>query len=97
MKICYTVHYTPSANLKKETMRVGIVGAGSMGSTHCAGWKFVETSGARLAGIMSRTRSSAAALAEQYGCAVYDQYDDLLTDVDIVYTRNSTFFRCRDA
>ena len=26
-------------------MRVGIVGAGSMGQTHSAGWKFLESSG----------------------------------------------------
>jgi myo-inositol 2-dehydrogenase/D-chiro-inositol 1-dehydrogenase len=64
-------------------MRVGIVGAGSMGYTHAAGWKYVGK-GAVLAGILSRTRSSAAALAEQFGCAVYDRYDDLLADVDIV-------------
>jgi predicted dehydrogenase len=67
-------------------MRVGIVGAGSMGYTHSAGWKHVESSGkgALLAGILSRTRSSAAALAEQFACAVYDRYEDLLADVDIV-------------
>ena len=67
-------------------MRVGIVGAGSMGKAHSAGWKYIEAngSGAHLAGIMGRTRTGAAALAEQLGCAVYDRYTDLLADVDIV-------------
>lgn len=67
-------------------MRVGIVGAGSMGKTHSAAWKYVEQlgSGAILAGIMGRTRTGAEALAAQYHCAVYDNYEDLLADVDIV-------------
>ncbi|MBN1563696.1 MAG: Gfo/Idh/MocA family oxidoreductase [Anaerolineae bacterium] len=67
-------------------MRVGIVGAGSMGTTHSAGWKYVEETGggAILAGITDYIRSGAEALAERHDCAVYDSYDDLLADVDIV-------------
>lgn len=67
-------------------MRVGIVGAGSMGKTHSAGWHYVESlrTGAQLVGIMGRTRTGSSALAAQVGCAVYDRYEDLLADVDIV-------------
>lgn len=65
-------------------MRVGIVGAGSMGHTHVPGWKNIADRGVELAGIQAAHPESAHALASQYGMKVYETYDDLLADVDIV-------------
>jgi predicted dehydrogenase len=65
-------------------MRVGVVGAGSMGKTHAAGWKFLETSGdgAKLMGITAH--AGAESLAAQHEINAYDTYEDMLADVDIV-------------
>lgn len=65
-------------------MQVGIVGAGSMGKTHAAGWNYIETCGvgARLAGITAL--SGGQSLANQYDVKHYQNYDELLADVDIV-------------
>lgn len=67
-------------------MRVGLIGAGSMGKTHAAGWNHLQKlgTGAQLTGILSNDPSNAAALAQQYGGGVYEDYDALLADVDIV-------------
>ncbi len=64
-------------------MRVGIVGAGSMGHTHAPAWKKLERRGAVLAGIHS-ARGSAASLAAEHGVGTYETYADLLADVDVV-------------
>ncbi len=62
-------------------MRVGIVGAGFMGTTHAAGW--AET-GAALAGFMAQTPAHAQALAAQYNVQVYPSFKAMLADVDVV-------------
>ena len=62
-------------------MRVAIIGAGSMGWVHAAGW---ATTGATLAGIVAAHRDSAAKLAEAYGAAVYDSLDAVLPYADVV-------------
>jgi len=62
-------------------MRVGIVGVGSMGSIHAAGW--AETP-AKIAGFLHRTEAGARPLADQYGGQVYADLDALLADVDVV-------------
>jgi predicted dehydrogenase len=67
-------------------MRVGVVGAGSMGKTHCAAWDYLQTSGVgvELAGITARTNVNAQNLAAQYSVEVYETYEALVADVDIV-------------
>ena len=65
-------------------MRVGIVGAGSMGDAHVPAWKAIASLGADLAGVMARTRSSAEPLAKEHDLKIYNTYEDLLADVDIV-------------
>lgn len=62
-------------------MRIGIVGTGSMGQTHAAGWR--ETP-ATIAGFMADKPETAAPLAAEYGAAVYATLDELLADVDVV-------------
>lgn len=62
-------------------MRVGIVGAGAMGSTHAAAWQ--ETA-AEIAGFAAENKESAAALAERCGARVYPDLAALIAAVDVV-------------
>jgi len=66
-------------------MRVGIVGAGSMGHVHTPAWADLRSMGAELVGIIANhPDGSANDLAAQYGMRTYKRYEDLLTDVDII-------------
>ncbi len=51
-------------------MKIGIVGAGFMGTTHAAGWAETE---AELIGIVAETTDEAMPLAKQYNARVYPQ------------------------
>jgi predicted dehydrogenase len=62
-------------------MRVGIIGAGSMGWQHAAGWANTDAS---LVGVVSAQRDHAAELAGRYGATVYDSLTQMLPDVDVV-------------
>ena len=62
-------------------MRVGIVGAGFMGTTHAAGW--AETP-AQIVGFTAETNNEASKLAAQYKASVYASLDEMLPDVDVV-------------
>ena len=62
-------------------MRVGIIGSGVMGEVHAAGWR---TTGAELMGCTSANLEQATALARQYNLKVYQNYAELLREVDIV-------------
>ena len=62
-------------------MKVGIVGAGSMGATHAAGW--AETP-AEIVGFTAETMQESGALAARYNAKVYPSLDALLADVDVV-------------
>jgi len=75
-------------------MRVGIVGAGSMGYAHAPAWKAAAPLGAELVGLVARHPDTANALAKQYGLRVYDRYEDLLRDVDIVDICTPTNLHC---
>src|SRR5262249_16866508 len=66
-------------------MKVGIVGAGSMGTAHAAAWTALRSVGAELVGIIAnRSDGSADPLATQYGLHVYDRFEDLLAEVDVI-------------
>jgi myo-inositol 2-dehydrogenase/D-chiro-inositol 1-dehydrogenase len=62
-------------------MRVGIVGAGTMGSVHAAAWRSTE---ARLVGCSSAQQFQSDQLARLHGIRIYRAFSDLLEDVDIV-------------
>jgi myo-inositol 2-dehydrogenase / D-chiro-inositol 1-dehydrogenase len=62
-------------------MRVGIVGAGTMGGVHAAGWKSTD---AELVGVMSKNEKAALELSQKYNTRVFDSYEDLLSQVDII-------------
>ena len=62
-------------------MKVGIVGAGSMGTTHAAGW--AETP-AEIVGFAAETSREADGLAKRYNAKVYPSLDAMLSDVEVV-------------
>lgn len=62
-------------------MRVGIVGAGFMGTTHAAGW--AET-GAEIVGFMAETAIEAEPLALAYGARVFPDLLALIDAVDVL-------------
>ncbi|QVQ52453.1 Gfo/Idh/MocA family oxidoreductase [Spiractinospora alimapuensis] len=63
-------------------IRVGLVGAGTMGSVHAQGWQ--ECAGAELVAVHGAADGTAAALAERHDAHVCDDLDDLLERVDVV-------------
>ena len=81
-------------------MKVGIVGAGFMGTTHAAGWAETE---AEIVGIVAETADEAMPLAKQYNAKVYPDLASMLPDVDVVdicyshtsASRNDIASRCR--
>ncbi|MEO1286139.1 MAG: Gfo/Idh/MocA family oxidoreductase [Chloroflexota bacterium] len=62
-------------------MKVGIVGAGSMGHAHATGWQQTD---ADIVGVLSGTTDNAKQLADKLNTQAYTSYDDLLNDVDMV-------------
>lgn len=62
-------------------LRIGIVGAGFMGSTHAAGW--AKTQG-QLVGIHALNEEQMYKLAAQYHIRAYPNFDALLADVDVI-------------
>ena len=62
-------------------MRVGIVGAGTMGAAHAAAWRSTK---ARLIGCSSAHQSQSDQLAWLHGIRSYRAFTDLLQEVDIV-------------
>jgi len=62
-------------------LKVGIIGAGSMGSVHATGW---QQTGADIVGIHAPGSRRAAGLADSVGAAVFEELDDLLTEVDVL-------------
>lgn len=62
-------------------MRVGIVGTGSMGQTHAAGWSMTP---AKLVGFVADKPETAASLATRYGATAVVNLDEMLTAVDVV-------------
>ncbi|MBZ0289131.1 MAG: Gfo/Idh/MocA family oxidoreductase [Anaerolineae bacterium] len=65
-------------------MRVGVVGAGSMGNVHAPAWKNLAYKGAELVGIHAARESSAHELATRHGVKNFPSYEALLAEVDIV-------------
>ncbi|MDR5854706.1 Gfo/Idh/MocA family oxidoreductase [Caballeronia sp. LZ062] len=64
-------------------IRWGIVGAGRIARRFAESLQHVE--GATLAGVTSRRAESARALAEPFGAAAFDDFDDLLANIDALY------------
>lgn len=62
-------------------MKVGIVGAGFMGTTHAAAWAETE---AQIAGFVAETADEARPLAEQYGAKIYPDLTTMLDQVDVI-------------
>jgi myo-inositol 2-dehydrogenase / D-chiro-inositol 1-dehydrogenase len=62
-------------------MRIGIVGAGSMGQVHAAAWL---EAGAQVIAVHSASLESALGLAAKYGARVCSSIAELLEHVDVV-------------
>jgi myo-inositol 2-dehydrogenase / D-chiro-inositol 1-dehydrogenase len=62
-------------------MKIGIVGAGFMGTTHAAGWADTP---ATIVGFTAETPQEANSLAKRYDSHVYASLDEMLPDVDVV-------------
>src|SRR5258708_2147305 len=62
-------------------MRVPIIGAGSMGHPHGAGWAATD---ATLVGVVAANPGSAKPLADRFGANVYASLGDVLPLVDVV-------------
>ncbi|MDZ4763939.1 MAG: Gfo/Idh/MocA family oxidoreductase [Chloroflexota bacterium] len=63
------------------TLRVGIIGSGSMGTTHAAAWMNTP---AHVVGIQSLDQPARERIAAQTGAMVYDDLDALIDAVDVV-------------
>ena len=63
-----------------EVRRVGILGAGAMGVTHLEAWHKL---GVPIGGLYARNVERGRAVAEPYGCPVYDSVDQLVSEVEI--------------
>jgi predicted dehydrogenase len=62
-------------------MRIGIIGAGSMGHVHSAAWL---EAGAQVVAVHSASLESALGLAAQFGARVCSNLAELLEHVDVV-------------
>jgi predicted dehydrogenase len=62
-------------------MKIGIVGAGFMGTTHAAGWADTP---ATIVGFAAETSQEANALAKHYETTVYASLEEMLPDVDVI-------------
>ena len=65
-----------------EVLRVGVIGAGTMGQRHCRVYSNLRR--ARLEGILDADPRVGCQVAEQYGMVLYEQLDHLLENVDAV-------------
>ena len=65
-------------------MKIGIVGAGSMGHAHAPSWKMLKGMGAELVGVVTNRPESAQSFAKEYGIKAYTSIDALIADVDIL-------------
>jgi len=62
-------------------MKIGIVGAGFMGTTHVAGWADTP---ATIVGFTAETQQESHSLAKHYGTNVYASLEEMLPEVDVV-------------
>jgi predicted dehydrogenase len=62
-------------------MKIGIVGAGFMGTTHAAGWADTP---ATIVGFAAETQQESHSLAKHYGTNVYASLEEMLPEVDVV-------------
>src|ERR1044071_6585500 len=63
------------------TLRVAILGGGSMGHTHAAGW---ATTNAQIVGVVAEDRANAQEVAAMCGASVYKSLDEVLPHIDVV-------------
>ena len=65
-----------------------MVGAGFMARTHLAGWRAI---GEEIVGVYGSTHSTAAALAGEEAFSLYESFEELVADCDIVDVCTPTY------
>lgn len=65
-------------------MKIGIIGAGSMGHAHAPSWQYLKDQGAELVGVLTSRPESAQAFANTYNLQAFSSLDELIDAVDIV-------------
>lgn len=69
-------------------MRIGIAGAGVMGTTHAEAWKKTD---AEITGILEKSTELGAALADRLGVPVFTDIKEMIPHVDVVDVCVPTF------
>jgi len=68
-----------------ETLRVGVIGTGHLGSRHAKVYSAIEkTSGIKLVGVCDVNENIAREVAEKYNTQYFSNYNDLIGKVDAV-------------
>jgi len=62
-------------------MKVGIAGAGFMGTTHTEAWTHTD---AQISGVVAETTEEARPLASRYSVTIFPDYATMLSEVDVV-------------
>ncbi|MGA2547916.1 MAG: Gfo/Idh/MocA family oxidoreductase [Rectinemataceae bacterium] len=75
-------------------MRVGVIGAGFMGSVHAAAWK---KAGAEIVGILAETVEEAQPLAARLGARAYAELGSMLGDIEVLDICSPTHLHARQA
>lgn len=65
-------------------MKIGMIGAGSMGQAHAPAWQHLKDQGAELVGVLTNRPESAQAFANVYDIKPFTSIDELIDSVDIV-------------
>lgn len=69
-------------------MKIGIAGAGVMGTTHGDAWK---RAGADITAVLDKDKTSAGIMAERLGADVYTELEDMLPHIDVIDVCVPTF------
>ena len=64
------------------TLRTAVIGVGYLGKFHAQ--KYAQLPASQLIGVCDTSRDVAQTIASEYGVGVYDDYHDLLGEVDAV-------------
>lgn len=70
--------------MKRESIRIGIVGTKFAAGFHLASYRNLSAIGAEVIGVYSKSRESRESFALKNGLKSFDSYDDLARAVDVV-------------
>jgi len=70
--------------MKKDKIRIGIVGARFAANFHLASYRALAGLGAEVAGVYSRTEAGRNAFAARHGVKAFGSYEEMIAAVDVV-------------